>query len=1831
MSKKFVIINIIILLFYLITFIKSQDPISIIYDFTDGYTEKQVSSSNYKKGNFSVEFPGDLSRIPLYIKVQVTSDDNNPAPQVCFSNSDPKCLTRDLLVKNPNDKMALLWLKREHFENQNKFYITVETENIGCSYTIRIEGDQIAILKPNFSYSYLVSNSKIRSMDFEIDGTENNLYMTVALDGSYSATLSIDESYQTVEKYKSGSVTTFYLENNGINSSKLATINIRYAEVGEFITLSVHLIEPKGINKGDAQNGLILPNGPEFTGLLGDRIQKECFPIDLSNEKYRNMNKLYITGRIHTKYAMFYLENENRQLVEDSKVNILNGQLGSFLKNNGKLNYICFELPSENEDLEVDKMMFSFSLTEPNSLSDLYNYYPPQLTGEIYRRIIPKGSIAFFSGTKNDNSAQKYDYSLYQIKGVTKMFIDYCKTYPNCHTQESQLANLVEPKNINQMYIWTTFEDKSSAIGNEKYIIVAQCLDDDNENNGFCEFETSIVSKGQDITLIENEEFSKFVINEEKGSFIANLQNGVYLQRLTFDIIIHSGDVTFTVRDKNTNKKLSIDEDQISYTKYYLSNKIFIHFIFKYTTIDNIIIDYEAITNSFFTIKYSYNSHNYEQLSEAIPSGESYLVQIDPTSQTKTKTIYLLNKFYKNKNQYLANFFELNCEFEIKRGNTDLKFFDGYAQEILNKTLPEYDSPNYKYEIKITEIDSSTYNHKMCMLYVAGYEAETEKENEREIVISNNINQQIIFNNNFKKIRFLYPYSFPEQEKNLALHVNVIDKAFYKVTIFINYDRLRELTITRSDIIYIKYTVISNKCTVNSLCPITIQVVYDSEIIKTEPMIEITIRETKNIPSYLQKGQAKLDFVCGDNFYYLYTDIGKNELAEITVNFHREFGNVWGKVVKKDQAVSDTDPNWRGIYRMPSESYGDSLPFNKYTKKLLVNSEDTSECIEGCYLLLSLQISQIGELLEDHKFYPFSIITRITPDNRGYTDVPKVVIQVDEFVIGNVDLANNDKIFEFFEVWLPHDSEIVLFDWQSSVAGLYINVGGIRPTTKNADFKLLPPGKDSILNLTKNEIIEKAKKKIVIPNENSLQDINLVIGIWTDKIDSISTEIYSLRIHQPDSDIENNLDITEINTDQKILCNPTRLSDNEYRCLFVVIYDDEDVNLFTPLLVYGGSLNHGALNYIYANYINRNIYDEFIRQELITSIPTYQTALLNSRKDGTDYIYQRYLEKGKYMYININTDKPDPLMIVTSMPIYNYIEFDDFNEFYPNPTTEQLLSVPGKSLRLQFPCTESVMVNIITLNGHAEISWKNDPYTVFVMRGKGDRINLSSGNKIDELIINNLDNNIYKNEESTMEDPGFVFYVSYFTKDNSNKFDEINYGKSLEIAYKDVDLPIFLYSKIGSEYRDINIAITFKDNEIDQKGILDSPPLEISAQLVKESIIYQAKSNPDLAPLDRSIDGYYDSALKTAQIFLSEEIIDNYNIKDSDNPTIFIKINKKKEGDYSDKIFEKFNIEAQVSGVNDGVIPVEKAYHYGRVRNSYLLETLYRLKTDKNRQIMRIQIAFNSDNLDFVVSDIESVRRNTTFLHCEKDRGKIYVTLKIKQNIELYYLYIYKKQNADSEEYLNNYAFKYFNVKDESEIFDYYILKSPEITYSESKEGENDIISCTFNKIDIEKGEANITYFFKVVENSTYHYGEECNTIAVTESPYYTTYERNPKDNNGEITLTAKGKLSNWVYLNVIAQVQQNNVIEYISYNGKMILRPSPDSENNNTPSDNDSGTDITLFLITGGILVVILLGLIIAIILSKVRNRRLLEQVKNVSFQKTNNNTDPNLLLQNK
>ena len=1826
-------IKTILFLCFLITFINSQTGIQ--YDHATGHGESKQDNAPQKK-SFVVNFDTSKS-LPFYLKVTVTPKEGEQTPVLCFSNRDQNCQSnRQAISKRTDGKPGFLFVKKDQISgSDDKLYIQVSCVAAGCSYTLSIDGDQSAVIDINQAYAYLVTSAN-REMIFEVNGTvEEGAFLNIGFEGSSSATLSVDNVEASQYSFDSGKIMNFPVENKE-GAARLAKFTLKNAVVGEYITLSVSVV-----TNSVAEDNFLYPNGPTVMGSLEKTegyFVEECFPVSaFTSEKYKSINKYYLTGTIHSKYALFWLADENGMYMEETEQEIHDGKLSYFIQTNGKMRSVCFEFSYEDA-IKTENVAYSISITEPSTLVDVYDFYPPQTIGEFYRRMLPKGKIAVFHGAKIESSAKRYSYNLYNRKGAAELYVTTCNNYPECKYDENSLPALDRVKNTNRMSVWDTTIEKSGAydgLDARKPVMVVFCRDGDNEDKGYCEFDTSIFTQGQTISLIEDEKLSKFVLKGETGTFKVDLKGGIQIQRITVDIMVFSGDVNFNVKESSSSLKSGkLGEDiDLNYFKYYLSNKIFFHFNFAQLQLYDLEIEFKAELNSFFTIQYGMHSYNLNQLQEEIPSGENYLVQIDPTTNDKTKTVFISNYRYKMENPFISNFFALNCEFQVFRDTTEIPFFDGYAQETLDKNSKGYKSESYEYKIIVTEPDLSNYNHKMCMLYVSGYESK-DKLYSSEIVVAENVNQQVIFDETFRQVRFLYPQA--DSTKDLALHVNVIDKAIYHVSIYLNTktEPFREFPVTRTQTFYIDADELYLDCNKDSLCNIIVEVDYKSAIeklAKTNPMIEVTVRQILNTPSYLQKGQAKTDFTCGDHYYYLYTDIGKNEAGEVSVNFIRDFGEVWGKVVRKDRKDPETEANWRGIYRMPSADWDDGLPYNGYIKKFSVGVEQTQDCIEGCYLLLSIRISQIGEYVDDSKFYPFSIITKITPNNHAYTDIPKVTIQVDEFIIGNVDKADNERIYEFYQVWFPHDSYTVEFDWQSEVAGLYINVGDARPTTKNADFKLLPKGRDGILSLDKIQILEAAKKrKIKTPYENSIQDLSLVIGVWTDKLDSLDTEVYSLKVHQPNDDLE--VDIIEANTDQKTLCNPVFVSENLYRCLFMVTYDDEDVDLEMPILIYGKSLNHSAITKTYASFVERELYDTFNLDELRKSIPTSETAKYNTAKDNTEFIYtvldpDEAKEEQYYLFVSVTTDIEGEIMLLTSMPMYNKITEKKF-EFYPNPSTEQLLSVQTEQLRLKFFTTSSMIVNFVTLGGEADIMWANDEANVFNLRGRGDRLSLTSGAKVNEIVITKK-----KSSESLVNDPGFVFYVSYFLRSLETNFDNVEYGRSIEIGYRETDLPVYLYSKIGTFNNDINIAFTFKDSDIDTEGEYDYTPFIIRGALTKESSVYKTKLYPDLAPaLEKSMYGSYDMALKTAQVFLSGDFVQSLGLKESDNPTLYLSVEKNSL--VPSQKYKKFNVEVQFNKVNDGVIPVEKTFNYGRHGGYYI--NYYRLKVDKKKKIMKIEIAFNSEYLDFSISD-EYTRRNYTAIikNAFKARGKIYLTVNPPTNRDFIFLNIFQKDRRDEYSmFLDNYVFKYINVENEEDYTDYKILNDDgrlEIKEGTDSTTNEHTITCTFNRINVTKSQANVTYFFKVVDNETHYYEESYKTIAVMESPFVVVYKRNPDDSNGKITLTAKGDIANWVYLQVIAQIQQDTILEYVAYEGEYFLRP-PVEGSGGSGSGSGSGITTQTFLIVGGILLLLIIGLVVVVFIFQQRNKSLLNQVKHVSFQQSAQNSgsaDPNLLLQ--
>ena len=88
-------------------------------------------------------------------------------------------------------------------------------------------------------------------------------------------------------------------------------------------------------------------------------------------------------------------------------------------------------------------------------------------------------------------------------------------------------------------------------------------------------------------------------------------------------------------------------------------------------------------------------------------------------------------------------------------------------------------------------------------------------------------------------------------------------------------------------------------------------------------------------------------------------------------------------------------------------------------------------------------------------------------------------------------------------------------------------------------------------------------------------------------MDSLDTELFSLRVHILNDNFE--LDIIEINADQKFLCTPQFVKDEVYRCLFMVTYDDEDVSLGLPLIVHANSLNLTATTVTLQALLKENI------------------------------------------------------------------------------------------------------------------------------------------------------------------------------------------------------------------------------------------------------------------------------------------------------------------------------------------------------------------------------------------------------------------------------------------------------------------------------------------------------------------------------------------------------------------------------------------------------------------------------------------------------------------
>ena len=1846
-QKTFMILFSLFLLLNIFTLVLSAETIDYNTSTKKGELKVDIAASLETSYTLNIK---DSNDVPKYLKVTLTPIGEQETPTLCYSPEDPNCKTnRVVLASRVDKKPVFACIKREEVKIISKSanaYTSVTCKEAGCGFTILFEGQDRCQVDASEGavYSYVVT-SKNKEMDFEavgISGGSDILFMNMGIEGSDSASINVDGVTQPKRvKYDGAQMITYRLENaQDLNITSLATFTISNMQEGEFVRISVYIT-----NNTVAPDNLLYPGGPYVLGLVtlnGATDPETCLPVSaFISDEFSSLSQFYLTGKIYSKYALFWVGDADRKYQEETDTEIKDGLLAFAVEPKGSIRHICFEYSYE-DFVKANDVLFSVKIVPiaGKKTPDFYFSNPPMILGQTYRNMLSKGRTVFYHGAKIDKDKnERYSFNVYNRKGVTQVYMADCTTYPNCifnMTKDVEdTTKLQMVRNTGKISIYDQVIDKSMDVFDQnKKLMVIKCIDDGSDQSGYCEFDTTINLKGQDVYLIEDENMAKYAVKGETGKFKIDFKNAVKLSNVGVEIMIHTGEVLFDSETSLTSP---------FFTKYLLSNKVFFDFELNKETCGVIWVSFKAIKNSFFTIKYvfDYSTVITPYSEEVIFPGESYMISMDPGSESKT--LHFNNDRYKTGQTYLTNFFAINCDFKVTKkaegGETEVPFADGYAQDTIGYDDGQiYNSLYYDYKVSIEKIEESNYDKKMCMLYVIGYQT-IDLSYSTRIWIGNNINQQIIFDDFFTYVKFLYPV--PDLSVDLVVYANIIDKAFYYINIAIDYEdnKVYRDTITKSTPYYLDNELFRKNCTANTFCNIIIEIQLVNSIEslpKTNHMVEITVREaTKEgtyedlrVPTYIQKGIAKKDFTTGDGYYYVYTDLGKNDQGDITINFFRDYGEVYGRIVKKDSKDSVQEIEWMEKYRLPgSEWPGDEVNYNKYLKKYHISIEDTADCISGCYLILGIIISQIGEIAEEWKFYPFSIITEISQYSYGQsTDIPVTTIQVDEFIIGNVDISKNVDILQFYKIWLPRDTYELFFDWQSELAGLYINVDDNKPTAANADFILKPNGTDSVLVLEKNQILEAIKKKGgKEPYEGSLEDVKLIIGIWTDKTDSLGTELYSLRVHEVNME-QNDLDIYEVNTDQKILCKPKPLG-TQYYCLFMVTYDDQDVNQENDLLVYASSTNKGDTTIMYANFIDANTYNAFIVENLKGSIPNENFAEYNTIAMDTSYFYiklHKYQNKNRYLYVNVISSFKDDIMMVASMNCFD-VSKEGIKIFYPSPRTEQIVQAKDDSLILEFSGNSSLIVNIENLGGEADLRWEEDDQVVHYLRGKGDRLTLTTSTDYKRLLIKKL-----KSDHTIKEkDPGFVFLVDFYTRDPAQNFDEVVYGSSIEMAYRDTDLPVYMYSKKVDYSNDINIAVTFRDSRDDTEGEYESSPIEVRAFLDKRDLIYAAKATPDFEPYGNRIDGIYDPALKTAQVFLPDFVINlQFKIDPKDYPTLLLFLGKSNA--YEDKVYKTFDVETQFTRTNSLVVPVEKVYNYGKFNG--LLTQYYKLRKDKIKKIMKIVISFNSDLLTFSIGDMSNPNNLTDKFSnkTEIGKGKILITIQPPESMDFIYLNVFKKDYmSDPNTLIQNYAFKYINVESDEQFFDYGIKNNNgSLTYKEEKKDDKVTLTVTFNRVDIDKGKANITYFMKVVDSRSYIPGEDFNTVAVTESPYFTKYKRNPDfDSNDKITLSATGDFQYWRCLQVIAQIQQNKVLEYIAYDSVCTDKNTP-SGNKEDENLNEKSDKTGLLIAISVVLAVLIIGLVALVFYFQKKNKSLMNQVKHVSFQQNNSASDPDLLL---
>ena len=1672
--------------------------------------------------------------IPKYLQVKVSNiiEGKNPNYIMTFVKSLDESAEREQI--SSGEKISLMWLTKDQLDKENNLlYVTCYT--YPCNYNLNLESSDKINLNFNTQFNLYVtdSNKNIEVSFNPEEGSSDSTFVSIWSLGNKNPKVVL-ETTDDYQQYTKNSIFKINYNNSTI------TLKIQ-AEENDIINIGSSTFDSNSISS-------IINNSPEKKGFILKEYanQEECYTINIDG--YKQDEDYYMSGLINSKIAEIYYKNQNEEIIEET-INIINN--GSFIhtinpsKENKK--YICIRFPSKDTDkYTFEEIFYSLQLIDPKQSDSNIGLFSHQNIGEIYPRILKEEQTFIYTSIPLSDNTKEITFSMISKFGLPDIYINKCTDYPLC----KKLETIADPINLNGQSSYTLNLENStipSPMNKEQYVLLVKCTKSKVKKGLPCGFNTVFSSNDNNILLKEDELFSQFVKKDEINLYKIDFEGHKNVKKIYVDLILFTGDLIFNPIEKNLQAK-----------KLYMANKIFY-----IITIDDKIINQEinfkiiGSKNSYYSIKYKLLKESDDSwMINQIESGLSYLVTIDPEGKDSSGEIkpYKYVKFSNLKIYegvpFLVNFNSLNCKLNVtaKRFNEDgssyyepIDSFDQYYQDIVYKNKED----DYEYMLKIQEMDTSVYNNKLCMVYASSIDLNKEPDfDERQIVISDNEPKQIVFKNEIKEIEYIYPHN--NIKNDVIIQLKLLDIAKYDVEVSFGFKKMYTYNQTGDDIIYIHHNEWKDIMTSDDICPLVIKIKKISSFEVKEPKLVVAIKTVQdNIPSYLKKNQAQIDFLLGNNTQYYYTDLGKGEEGYAIVNYHRGSGRIYGKIVQKNTDKIEEGANWREKYKFP-ETVEESMEFYGYIKKIMIRKNETDKCQDGCYLLLTLRSSVLSEKYYDFREHPFNIMIHTsTPDSQKDT-IPIISIPLNEYIIGNININEDNKITEYYSTYFTHDAENILVDFQSKVVNFNIKVGSNnKPTLADKDFHFESFGDDTIFEIKKEDFLKKCKERgIDIPHDNSLVGLGMTIGIWTDKIDSLYTTVYSIKVNLPfhENEIYEKLNIYEIKSDQKTLCKPTKLKDEKghdfYRCLFIVFY--YGIDAAKHLLIYPETQDYIPFK-MHAQFIIQQRYEYYDYTYLRNKIPNKESPY-TTEYTGADYLYIPHASRREmHLYVSIISESYSIIELYTSF-------YTNDTQLSPNPSSPQLFMI-NKKFAFEFTTSEDLLVTIKSLTGCAKVKWTSDD-AEYYLSGKDKIISFSSS-----LIDRTKPERLFSNLEvtfinKTKDETGFPFYISYMLRPKEINLDQIPLGKSTRMAYRDTDLPVYIYTEIYYLEKDvhsfINIYELIGNND---KSLNNISAFEISAALVNDSVIMDAKLNKEI--LDKVIfdkKGVYDPMLKTGFVLITKDEIKKSGLEIKDGPSVILKITKNMNyPGMKDTNFSRVSIEASIIQEDTEIPIVPGIYQFGKLSLSSN-KNVYRLKSNINEKYMRIEFSSVSDKIKYVIGVTQDDTETFSFDDYDKDEKNGKEVIKFNSNPTKYsfiFLIIYHKDKAETDK-LTNYLFKYETSDDKDKFIEYELDKDQGFELDKKEDGDNYVYNFKITPLKYEN--VDISYYIRFIAKSDYLKDENDKSIALKETNSFTAELSDYETKDGKLVKEYKVKEIDYRYVQVIAMVNSEGNYAIVGY-----------------------------------------------------------------------------------